>query len=159
MLEKTLSRKNLENRSQRFHHTYQRAHESLAFHARMIWNNENGIAPAFTVRYSHEYLLWFYKKGHMLMPCKETRGKFMTVFNEPSTKHSKKPQCAYEMLEAMFPRASRLELFARNSREGWDAWGNEIQGDTSLTFQLEDRQNLILPGNTFHSISRQVSTC
>ena len=27
-------------------------------HARLIWDKENGVAPAFTVRYSHEYLLW-----------------------------------------------------------------------------------------------------
>ena len=29
-------------------------------HARMIWDKTNGIAPAFTVRYSHEYLLYCY---------------------------------------------------------------------------------------------------
>lgn len=96
-------------------------------HARMIWDKTNGIAPAFTVRYSHEYLLWFYKKGNILMPCDETKGKFTTVFREPSTKHSKKPVCAYEMLEAMFPEAKKIELFARNQREGWDCWGNEVE--------------------------------
>lgn len=101
-----------------------------SLHARFIWDKTNGIAPAFTVRFSHEYLLWFYKKGHMLMPSKETRGKYTTVMREPSTTHSTKPKCAYEMLEDMFPDTSKLELFARGQiRDGWDAWGNEVTDD------------------------------
>lgn len=95
-------------------------------HARMIWDKENGIAPAFTVRFSHEYLLWFYKKGKMLMPVSEARGKYTTVLREMATKHSKKPICAYEMIESMFPDTKKLELFARNERDGWDCWGNEV---------------------------------
>ena len=95
-------------------------------HARMIWDKENGIAPAFTVRFSHEYLLWFYKKGHILMPCQEARGKYTTVLRETATKHSKKPICAYEMIERMFPDANKLELFAREERIGWDCWGDEV---------------------------------
>lgn len=95
-------------------------------HARIIWDKENGVAPAFTVRFSHEYLLWFYKPRKMLMPQKETRGKYTTVMREPSTYHSHKPLCAYEMLENMFPSAKKIELFARNRRDGWDCWGNEI---------------------------------
>lgn len=96
-------------------------------HARFIWDKENGVAPAFTVRYSHEYLLWFYKKGNMLKPCESTRGKFTTVLREPSTKHSKKPECAYRMLEEMFPNAAKIELFSRKEREGWDCWGNQVE--------------------------------
>lgn len=42
-------------------------------HARLVWDKTNGIAPAFTVRFSHEYLLWFYKRGKMLMPRKEVQ--------------------------------------------------------------------------------------
>ena len=95
-------------------------------HARMIWDKTNGVAPAFTVRFSHEYLLWFYKKGNILMPCDEQRGKYTTVLREQSTKHSKKPLCAYEMIEKMFPNIAKLELFARNYRDGWDCWGNEV---------------------------------
>ena len=95
-------------------------------HARMIWDKENGIAPAFTVRFSHEYLLWFYKKGHILMPCQEARGKYTTVLRETATKHSKKPICAYEMIKRMFPDANKLELFAREERIGWDCWGDEV---------------------------------
>lgn len=26
-----------------------------------------------------------------------------------------------------------LELFARNRRPDWDAWGNEVEGDVALT--------------------------
>ncbi len=95
-------------------------------HARFVWDKTNGVAPAFTVRFSHEYLLWFYKSGNMLKPCNEQRGKFMTVFREQALRHSKKPIVAYEMLEAMFPKAKKLELFARNQREGWDCWGDEL---------------------------------
>jgi N6-adenosine-specific RNA methylase IME4 len=98
-------------------------------HARFVWDKENGIAPAFTVRYSHEYLIWFYKKGKLLMPKKETRGKYTTVLREKSTKHSKKPLCAYQMLNNMFPDAKKIELFARNYADGWDCWGNEAPED------------------------------
>lgn len=98
-----------------------------SLHARFIWDKGNGVAPAFTVRFAHEYLLWFYKKGNILMPAENVRGKYTTVLREPSTKHSKKPVCAYEMLENMFPNARKIELFARNQRDGWDCWGNEIE--------------------------------
>lgn len=97
-----------------------------SLHARLIWDKENGVAPAFTVRYSHEYLLWFYKKGNMLKPCENMRGKQTTVFREKSTKHSKKPETAYKMIEKMFPNTEKIELFARNERENWDSFGNEI---------------------------------
>ena len=99
-------------------------------HARIIWDKQNGIAPAFTIRFCHEYLLWFYKKGCMLMPCEEMRGKYTTILREMSTKHSKKPEAAYLMIEDMFPNVNKLEMFARNKRDGWDCWGNELkEGD------------------------------
>lgn len=102
------------------------AKRGYKLHARFIWDKGNGVAPAFTVRFSHEYLLWFYKPGKMLMPREECRGKYATVLREPSTYHSHKPVCAYEMLEDMFPDATKIELFARNARSGWSSWGNEI---------------------------------
>lgn len=97
-----------------------------SLHARLIWDKQNGIAPAFTIRYSHEYLLWFYKKRNILKPISEMRGKFTTVFREKSTKHSKKPLIAYEIIEKMFPNTEKIELFARNERENWDSFGDEI---------------------------------
>lgn len=95
-------------------------------HARIIWDKVNGPSPAYTLRFSHEYLLWFYQKGKIVLPDKGKRGAFTDVMREPSRRHSQKPECAYEMIEALFPQAKKLELFARNERAGWDCWGNEI---------------------------------
>lgn len=60
------------------------------------------------------------------MPYKSTRGKYTTILREHSTKHSKKPFCAYEMLEEMFPTANKIEFFARNLRNGWIIWGDKV---------------------------------
>jgi len=94
-------------------------------HARIIWNKLNGVAPAFTVRFSHEYLLWMYKSP-MLKIAENMRGKQTTVFEEKSTRHSRKPEKAYEIIENLYPTARKIELFARNYRSGWDVWGNEV---------------------------------
>lgn len=96
-------------------------------HARIIWDKVTGIPSAFTVRYAHEYLLWYYKKGNILMPRDKARGVYSDVMREQVTKHSKKPECAYTMLEDMFPTANKLEMFARNTRPTWDSWGNEVK--------------------------------
>ena len=40
--------------------------------------------------------------------------------------HSRKPDEAYDRIERLFGDVSRIELFARTEREGWDVWGNEV---------------------------------
>ena len=100
-------------------------------HARLIWDKTNGVAPAFTVRFSHEYLLWMYRPP-MLKIAHNMRGKFTTVFREPARRHSQKPVCAYEMIECLYPDCSKLELFARHYRDGWDVWGNEVESTVDL---------------------------
>jgi len=40
--------------------------------------------------------------------------------------HSIKPPDVHERIEAMYPSARKLELFARRKRDGWTCWGNEI---------------------------------
>jgi len=101
--------------------------ENLGFklHARMIWDKVTGIPAAFTVRYGHEYLLYMYK-GKLTPVAKEERGKIHTVFREKVTKHSKKPEIAYEIIERLYPDLKKIEMYARNERNGWDSWGNEI---------------------------------
>ena len=44
----------------------------------------------------------------------------------PSLGHSRKPVEQYDRLERLYGDVRRLELFARNTREGWSSWGNEV---------------------------------
>lgn len=48
------------------------------------------------------------------------------VFESPVREHSQKPDEMYDFLEALYPTADKLELFARNKRAGWDSFGNEV---------------------------------
>lgn len=95
-------------------------------HARMIWNKVTGIPAAFTVRFGHEYLLYMYK-GKLMRVAKEERGKIHTVFTEQVKKHSQKPEEAYRIIERLYPNARKLEMYARNTRDGFDCWGNEMK--------------------------------
>jgi N6-adenosine-specific RNA methylase IME4 len=45
---------------------------------------------------------------------------------EPRRQHSRKPNCVYERIEQLVA-GPYLELFARTRREGWEAWGNELE--------------------------------
>lgn len=107
--------------------------ESLGYklHARMIWDKVTGIPAAFTVRFGHEYLLYMYK-GKLTPVAKDERGKIHTVFREQVTQHSKKPEIAYQIIERLYPDLKKLEMYARNTRQGWDSWGNEVQNGGNL---------------------------
>lgn len=93
-------------------------------HARIIWDKVTGIPAAFTIRYAHEYLLWFYKP-HLLPICKEQRGKFKTVLVEQCRQHSRKPDVAYNMVAALYPSATKMDVFSREPRRDWLQWGDQ----------------------------------
>lgn len=107
-------------------------------HVRMIWDKTNGVAPAFTVRYSHEYLIWYYKPKFLTID-KTQRGKFCSVFTEKGRQHSRKPDIAYETINLLYPNHSKIDVFSREKRNFFDQWGDEINffaphladGDTS----------------------------
>lgn len=94
-------------------------------HARMIWNKVVGIPAAFTIRFGHEYLLYMYK-GKFTPVDLLARGKIHSVFTEKSTRHSQKPEIAYQIIEQLYPNLTKLEMYARNIRPTWDSWGNEL---------------------------------
>jgi N6-adenosine-specific RNA methylase IME4 len=53
-----------------------------------------------------------------------------SVIVAPVSHHSVKPLELHETLERYYPdfADSRIELFAREPREGWDAWGDQADG-------------------------------
>lgn len=44
----------------------------------------------------------------------------------PVREHSRKPDEAFAAAENMMPMATRLELFSRQPRAGWETWGDEV---------------------------------
>lgn len=47
----------------------------------------------------------------------------------PRECHSKKPDEVRRRIEQLMGNVPRIELFARQRAEGWDAWGNEVPGE------------------------------
>lgn len=54
-----------------------------------------------------------------------------TLFEWPRGRHSEKPQEFFALVEKLSP-APRLEMYARTSRHGWAAWGNEAPPEFTL---------------------------
>jgi N6-adenosine-specific RNA methylase IME4 len=48
------------------------------------------------------------------------------IIYEPKEEHSKKPDIVREKIIQLVGDLPRIELFARQKAEGWDAWGNEV---------------------------------
>lgn len=48
--------------------------------------------------------------------------------SEMRGRHSAKPTEIRKRIERMFPTQKKLELFAREKNEGWDVFGNEVEG-------------------------------
>lgn len=48
------------------------------------------------------------------------------IIESPIEKHSKKPAITRDKIIELLGDLPRVELFARQTVDGWDAWGNEI---------------------------------
>lgn len=71
-------------------------------------------------RNQHELLL-VGTRGKIPAPADGTQ--WPSIIVEKRTKHSVKPQKAYELIERYFPSLPKVELNARKRRKGWDSWG------------------------------------
>lgn len=63
----------------------------------------------------------------------------VTGFFKPKGPHSKKPEIMRQMIERV-SYEPRIELFAREAHDGWDVWGDEIDG---IQWNLGDVQERI----------------
>jgi N6-adenosine-specific RNA methylase IME4 len=65
------------------------------------------------------------KRGTGMKPA---RDDVSSVIIAPIREHSRKPWEAHYRIEAMYPEARKLELFARRESAGWTCLGNELDG-------------------------------
>lgn len=76
-------------------------------------------------RGGHEIVL-LYKRGRFPRP--EQKAPFPdSVIVDRAREHSRKPEKLQEWIDAAYPDASKLEMFARRPRDGWAVWGNQTE--------------------------------
>lgn len=54
------------------------------------------------------------------------------VLLHPKRTHSQKPTIIRQRIVDLMGDLPRIELFARQKVEGWDAWGNEVESDIEI---------------------------
>lgn len=100
----------------------------------ITWVKPSGIGNYFVHR--TQTLLFGYKNK-----CKFSKDRYKpTVFFAGVPKrHSEKPSEFYDLVENI-SQPPYIELFARNKRDGWDSWGNEVTNDINLTVSPESER-------------------
>jgi len=79
----------------------------------------------FYVRGRHELLL-IATKGSFTPLDQNISPPIGSVIESPVQEHSKKPGQIYEIIEKLYPKCNYIELFARNKKDGWQQWGDEV---------------------------------
>jgi N6-adenosine-specific RNA methylase IME4 len=93
----------------------------FSYKAQFVWDKVRGFNGHYN-DVCHELLL-IATKGSCLPKTTQLRKSVITV---EKTKHSRKPDDFYELIEELYD-GPYAELFARRERTGWTPWGNEIK--------------------------------
>lgn len=91
----------------------------------MAWEKTYGRSsgmPMFGFRWNAEFIVVGYNKTQPNIYPKQKL--IPMIFQAPNIKHSRKPDKFYEMIEHL--GEPRIDIFARQYREGWDSWGDEL---------------------------------
>lgn len=80
-----------------------------------------------------------YTRGNAELCLIATKGKIKRINNTvyqiveaEIREHSRKPDEVRNRIVELLGDLPRVELFARQKTEGWDAWGNEVESDVKL---------------------------
>ena len=93
----------------------------FAYRASFVWDKvKHNMGHYNSVR--HEFLLVCIRGS-----CRpDVRKLFDSVVVEERTAHSAKPETFRAMIDTLYPRGERIELFARGAAaKGWATWGNQ----------------------------------
>lgn len=94
------------------------------YKSHMVWRKTTPkgkvrIGTGYRVRGMHEIAL---------LGCfgsKQIHKAFPSLFDGVAREHSRKPQEFYDLIVDRTPGLTRCSLFSRETREGFDGWGNE----------------------------------
>jgi len=92
-----------------------------------VWHHKMALLGNYTMAGCELCLL--FKKGKI--PEGKIKGKgngIKQFYEESKIRASQKPNEIRNRIKKLFPKSKRIELFAREKIEGWDAIGNEIDG-------------------------------
>jgi len=91
------------------------------YKSNMVWIKDKAPGMGWFTESKHELLLIGVKGGNW-HPVE----KFQSWYKSEVKEHSKKPFMFYEIIERMYPNQKYIELFARNKRQNWISFGNEL---------------------------------
>ena len=95
----------------------------FTYRSSIIWVKTGAKGCGYWVRSAAEFLL-IASKGDIKPPKPSNRQD--NVIHAKRGAHSQKPVEVYSMIEKMYPDLPKIELFARNERNGWQSWGLEV---------------------------------
>lgn len=85
----------------------------------LTWVKPSGMTP-FSWMYNTEHIL-FGRIGHLEL----LQNGVKLAFQAPNYIHSRKPDVFYEVVRTVSP-PPRLDMYARETREGFESYGNEV---------------------------------
>lgn len=97
-----------------------RRHDPRQLRVIPLTESDLHVGPGHTTRKNAEFCL-LARRGNARRIAKDVR----EVILAPVREHSRKPDEAYERVER-YCAGPYLDLFAREKRPGWTAWGNEV---------------------------------
>ena len=99
------------------------------YRTHFVWDKDRA-GTGYWNRNKHELLL-IGTRGDIPAPAPGTQWNSVVAARWPG-EHSAKPVEFHQLVEAYYPTARKLEMFARDRirppRDGWDTWGNEAAG-------------------------------
>jgi N6-adenosine-specific RNA methylase IME4 len=93
----------------------------FSYKTHCVWAKDK-IGLGFWFRNQHELLI-IATRGTVPAPAHGTQ--WSSLIEQPRHGHSEKPEAFYQLIETYFPNLPKIELFARNRRDGWECWGFE----------------------------------
>lgn len=87
-----------------------------------VWDKMKILPGNYTLTQC-EFVVVFKRKNGKLPKREKTNAR--QLVREFPREHSRKPEYVQDMIDLMYPSATKLELFARRTRPGWDVYGNE----------------------------------